>query len=639
MKIKHIHIENFGTLSKVDLDLKDNANFLLRDNAWGKTTLAVFIKVMFYGFCNEHKNDETANERLRYLPWQGGTYGGNIVFCIGTKEYRLSKTFGKKKSEDRCAIYDAKTNLSTTDFSLEPGMEIFGIDKSSFIKTIYVSGDADLSVTSGIQAKLSDASIFDADIHKYDRIRERIKKEKDYLNPNRKTGEIQKIYRELSMLKAQLSRKDSDEKRIFDLKEEIADMEYRREEILANLSRLHEEESDDSREPEHEAIEERETQFEEDTEDFVEKESEKPFLLQWRKKVIHFLHLDNIDPLEFFLTLRDEILDLLEDKIGDPREVIKDYVVLLLIVYFGYMLFHIIWGDGIFRAGTFFWMFISSALLTLILYLILRLTVYQKINPNKYGAKKTAESGDKADHSSNLPKDSSEEEMQEEDPEETKDFENIQKKEQRLELENALLQEEKEILEKLLLLRQEKIELSEIIDDHFQKEKIFFEKKKQYRELKQRYEILTSTEFFLEKAKISYTSKYMEPLKKAFDRYFTLFTRNTAGYRIRAGEQKEDLIKENLVMDANLEIRIDSNGVLHGTGVLSEGYKDVVGLCKRFALMEIMYQKERPPIILDDPFINLDDKKINGAMLFLMDLSKEGQVLYFTCNNSRFPKV
>jgi uncharacterized protein YhaN len=46
-------------------------------------------------------------------------------------------------------------------------------------------------------------------------------------------------------------------------------------------------------------------------------------------------------------------------------------------------------------------------------------------------------------------------------------------------------------------------------------------------------------------------------------------------------------------------------------------------------------ERERPPLILDDPFTNLDDEKIGGAMHFLEEMGKSFQILYFTCSRTR----
>lgn len=49
MKLCSLHIENFGKLSNYDHVFTDGLNVIKHENSWGKTTLATFLKAMFYG--------------------------------------------------------------------------------------------------------------------------------------------------------------------------------------------------------------------------------------------------------------------------------------------------------------------------------------------------------------------------------------------------------------------------------------------------------------------------------------------------------------------------------------------------------------------------------------------------------------
>ena len=42
----------------------------------------------------------------------------------------------------------------------------------------------------------------------------------------------------------------------------------------------------------------------------------------------------------------------------------------------------------------------------------------------------------------------------------------------------------------------------------------------------------------------------------------------------------------------------------------------------RMALVEAMYKEEKPFLIFDDPFVNLDDNNIKGAMSFSTRLQR-----------------
>ena len=117
MRLISCHIEGFGKLNNIDMKFTSGINTILRGNGWGKTTFAVFVKVMFYGFSGETKRNDKENERRRFRPWSGSTYGGEIVFESGTNVYRVQRSFGGKKSEDTFVLYDAETNAVSRDFT------------------------------------------------------------------------------------------------------------------------------------------------------------------------------------------------------------------------------------------------------------------------------------------------------------------------------------------------------------------------------------------------------------------------------------------------------------------------------------------------------------------------------------------
>jgi len=59
----------------------------------------------------------------------------------------------------------------------------------------------------------------------------------------------------------------------------------------------------------------------------------------------------------------------------------------------------------------------------------------------------------------------------------------------------------------------------------------------------------------------------------------------------------------------------------------------------RLALVDAMYQEEKPFLILDDPFVNLDQEKVAAGNELLKEVAEEYQVIYFTCHDSRCPKT
>ena len=69
--------------------------------------------------------------------------------------------------------------------------------------------------------------------------------------------------------------------------------------------------------------------------------------------------------------------------------------------------------------------------------------------------------------------------------------------------------------------------------------------------------------------------------------------------------------------------------------MLSKAFRDVIGLALRLAFIESAFTKEKPFIILDDPFVNVDDNTLAPCLNTLNIISKDYQIIYFTCSISR----
>ncbi len=210
MKLVSCHIESFGKLQNFDYSFADEKNIIHEDNGWGKSTLATFIRVMFYGFIGENKRTIIDNERKRFKPWKMGTYGGNIVFSANGKEYRMERRFGEKKSgSDEFALYDNKTNLKSDDYSTNIGEELFGIDLESFMRTVFIAQqDCNTEVTPNISAKIGKVSDQTADMGNYDEVQDALKNEMNKLSPDRSTGKLSKMNMRISELSEQVRNKE-----------------------------------------------------------------------------------------------------------------------------------------------------------------------------------------------------------------------------------------------------------------------------------------------------------------------------------------------------------------------------------------------------------------------------------------------
>lgn len=65
-------------------------------------------------------------------------------------------------------------------------------------------------------------------------------------------------------------------------------------------------------------------------------------------------------------------------------------------------------------------------------------------------------------------------------------------------------------------------------------------------------------------------------------------------------------------------------------GGVSSGTLDQVYLAARLALADIVSEHKNPPVILDDPFANYDEKRLDNAMKVLKEMSADHQILLLT---------
>lgn len=182
MKLIKCHIENFGKLSNSDYDFNAGLTGFCEDNGFGKTTLAAFIKAMFFGLPSVRANAKEFNDRKHFYPFSGGKFGGNITFETGGDIYRIERFFGKKSdTDDELCVYC--NNKIFNGFGADLGKAVFGVDKESFERTVFITSDAfDSGATSSMCAKLNcfvenagGDTAFDNVISKLERARKELK--------------------------------------------------------------------------------------------------------------------------------------------------------------------------------------------------------------------------------------------------------------------------------------------------------------------------------------------------------------------------------------------------------------------------------------------------------------------------------
>ena len=136
----------------------------------------------------------------------------------------------------------------------------------------------------------------------------------------------------------------------------------------------------------------------------------------------------------------------------------------------------------------------------------------------------------------------------------------------------------------------------------------------------QKYNRLIKTRQKLSEAKEIINAKYQYPLLSGFKNYYEMISCKKAN-------------KFHLNMNTNLTVKEQNKQ--HEIITQSTGYKDLIWICLRIALIDAMYKNETPVLVMDDPFTNLDDEKVAAGRKLLEQISERYQIIYFTCSNSR----
>ena len=138
--------------------------------------------------------------------------------------------------------------------------------------------------------------------------------------------------------------------------------------------------------------------------------------------------------------------------------------------------------------------------------------------------------------------------------------------------------------------------------------------------LQKQCELADLTMDYLTRAKDTLANSYVGRVEQGFVRYADALLGEKIGH---------------VMLDRELHLFIDEQGAARDAASFSAGTLDGMMLCMRLALVDALFQKEQPFLLLDDPFVNLDDEATCRALSMLRELAKQRQVVYLTCNTAR----
>lgn len=795
MKLIACHIDNFGKLSGFRMEFGEGLNVIHEANAWGKSTLAAFLRIMFYGFESKRESGAFDKERVVYRPWQGGVYGGELDFEHEGKYYRISRTFGKTEKTDEYHLYDLATNLECHDFSSEIGKELFGLDSGSFRRSAFIAqNDCECGSTDAINAKLGNLVENTNDINNFDNAQKRIRERMNRLSPDRATGSMKKRTNMITLLSEELRGFEAAEESAGELAVKLAEKQAQRRELseirsqYASALQLASEESRrESLKANYDSIvkelEEKRAALEQyraffpkrvpKEEEFQEK-NQQVQMLGVLKTTLYNIGLTEEEQKQYEKlsgmfaggqpqASQIEELDAKLDKLArcqeerSKLEAKMSYYEAIAMKQddtptsagrrIGMLIFAILClaagVAGVITAVLFAQLEsydplvfgvaggILCAVGTVLLVVRTRLVAQEKrrlriaaqkreeerrklkepVNEIQsmlskvarqmeqirgeasdflqryhlscdmedartkiYELRSQSQRFDQLDSRvkrcesvqkdcdrtresllsfgeecgitfgedivtsiSNLQMRAAEYRIADnayrevfakkrafEEAHPVKELGSIEKCPYSLDELNSMIRDVDERIEdvrgSIEQYSHQMEDLQEQLDVRDEKEQQLAICRKEQEAEKHAYEILSITQDYLQRAKEQFSARYLGPIENGFQKYYEMLTGDTSGA---------------WMINSNIAVQLKEQGELRDSKWLSAGYQDLIGVCMRFALVDAMYPQEKPFLVLDDPYANLDEEKVRCGNDLLLQIGEEYQIIYFTCHQSR----
>ena len=145
-------------------------------------------------------------------------------------------------------------------------------------------------------------------------------------------------------------------------------------------------------------------------------------------------------------------------------------------------------------------------------------------------------------------------------------------------------------------------------------------KQEKAEEMKKRYDTLLMTSRYLYAAQNRLKDKYRSPMKTSFIKY---------------ADMTDKELFSSMTMDEDFNTYYERDGENRSDKHFSKGERTLCALCIRLALLDNLFEKERPFIVMDDPFSELDAAHFAVVREMMLKLSDNMQIIYFTCHESR----
>lgn len=544
MKIEEIRIDAFGGLTGFHKSLNSGLNSILAENGFGKSTLAAFLRAMFYGMPSaRQRKDLRDEERTKYAPWNGAKMGGGLLIEWKGEHYRIERTFGAREKDDTLLVTDRKTGKVTDVLGDVPGETIFRISREAFASTLLLTSESTAQTTDGLaveaplQAELGSADP-DPDMKKLPGALKKLDDAVRYYNRQGGRGHLAQLRDERTQLAADMRK----------IRTEYHELKQKETKDMARVQSGQE------------FVEKEGSDF-----NYLEADADSTADIKDYTRILS----DTQDLDDVRLTDEDAsdsklMRKLTEDPEKKSHGKLTAVAVLMLIV-------GIAGGIYVPAARP---PFVIAAGVGL---MILAVLILSKVTS----------------HTVNRADDISREQML------------------------RSRQEESERAEKMYAEQKGKLKAQ------------YAEKKRRVEELtarieeeSRRAEVYAQADRLLREAAKTAAEGARRLVSRHINEYLELFTDGNAS---------------EVKVDENFRISVMEDGRERQLSYYSSGSQDLFRFAERLALLDGLYPAEKPVLILDDPFVNLDDGHLEKVLSFLWNQQSGRQIIYLTCQSSRMP--
>ncbi len=218
LRIEKVEINSFGKLKNTVLTPGKGMNVLTAPNESGKSTLAAFLKFVFYGFTDGRKKELAENDKKLYTPWDSPLTEGSVTLWVGEKQYRVFRSSSGTK--ETCTLTETATGRTLPAGEL-PGELLFGVSEEVFSRTLFFRQLTLPQSKDGVLAEqLQNVAVSAEEQTSSKKAMERLTKAKNELKGRAGSGKIPALERELATLESALETAKAERVRLEELRAE-----------------------------------------------------------------------------------------------------------------------------------------------------------------------------------------------------------------------------------------------------------------------------------------------------------------------------------------------------------------------------------------------------------------------------------